>query len=73
MVKIEDLTNEQSLALETVVRQGVDAVAGMLRESYDARVRAMYIIRLINEADASGDAGGVRAEVKRLLENDGDE
>ena len=63
----EQLSSDQIKSLENIAREGIDAIAAVLRESYDARVRAIYIERLINQADADGDTGAVRTEVKRLL------
>ena len=59
---------EQLWALEKVVREGVDALAAMLRESYDYRARAVYVKRLIEGATQPGEGDALRAEVKRLLE-----
>lgn len=60
-------TEDEIRALLGTTRDGIAAIANVLRESYLPEVRAVFVLQLINAAEKPGDMVSVKAEVKRLL------
>lgn len=68
----EKPTDEQTCALLGTTRDGIAAIAGILRESYLPEVRAVFVLQLINAAEKPGDMVSVKAKVKQMLSKDDD-